>query len=1240
MASRHKEFYKIFLSLVSLCLCGFSSPIRNPQSEIDAADVGRLAFRIFTDRDGLPQNAIMAMAFDQKGYLWVGTEDGAAYYNGRKWIVVDMPNRTLSNNIRALIVASDGTIWFGRQDGGLSGLKDGKWTTFDTSSGLPGNSVGSLLETVSKNGTRALWAGTDGGLARFENGKWSVFDARSGLPNNIVVSLLETVSKDGTRTLWAGTDGGGLARFENGKWTTFDTRSGLPNNIVVSLLKPLSKDDKHTLWVGTFGGGLARLEEGKWIVFDTGSGLRSNNVFCMVETLSKDGKSTFWVGTRGGGLARLENGHWTVFDIRSGLPNNEVSRLLETVSQDGRRTLWVGTRGGLARLENGHWTTFDTSSGLPSNRVWSLLETTSLDGTRTLWAGTERGLARFENGKWTIFDARSGLPNNIVVSLLETVSKDGTRTLWVGTFGSGLVRFENGKWTTFDTGSGLPSNLVQRLLETVSKDGTRTLWVGTDGGGLARFENGKWTTFDAGSGLPGNRVRSLLETTSQDGRRTLWIGTRSGGVARLDLDSKNAGLVNFSNAIKSALPYNYINQILEDAKNQIYLLTDKGIVRLTPRAPTPDDPSEYSIYIFTTGDGLPSNETTLGASMVDSHGRIWAGTVGGAAMFDPSKEFKDRTPKPLYVESGLFAGKKRTLFQNESLPYNENNFLFEYALLSYYRESDTRYRTQLVGLDEKSSDWSERFDRTYTNLPEGDYIFKVWGRDYAGNISGPVEMAFNIRPAPWRTWWAYSFYMGALTGVGYFGYRRRLQALERRNRELEAKVQDRTVELENKNQALAQQRDELAKRNEELIESHKRADRIFSALADALPGTVLDEKYRIEEKIGSGGFGAVYRAVHLALKRPIAVKIFKPSPGNDSAENLERFRLEAVSACRINHPNAVAVLDSGISLEGIAYLVMELLEGRTLKQVLNEKGRLSVARMAEIALPVCDLLSKAHAIGIIHRDIKPENIFLHQSAEGEIVKVVDFGIAKLMGKEWGTVAQSLTQTGALIGTPAYIAPERLGNTPYDGKADVYSLGAMLYEMLCGSPPFHSTLGPWQTSLMHLTVEPAPLRQICPSIPEALDRAVLRALIKDPEKRSDADELKRDILTALVLDPSLQATENFKEIIYERSWANAEAPTAPIPPSETGPSFERKGDARSVRWKRLDEILDAAMERSPEQWPALLNEVCAGDADLRREAESLLAAHLKAEKFLSSSAIDDAISLIQTAENKEIPEGES
>jgi hypothetical protein len=324
-------------------------------------------------------------------------------------------------------------------------------------------------------------------------------------------------------------------------------------------------------------------------------------------------------------------------------------------------------------------------------------------------------------------------------------------------------------------------------------------------------------------------------------------------------------------------------------------------------------------------------------------------------------------------------------------------------------------------------------------------------------------------------------------------------------------IEERTKELQDKNEDLLKKNIELVESREELLRSAKRTDMIFAALSEALPGTVLDDKYQLEEKIGSGGFGTVYRATHLLLQHGVAVKVFRPSMGSDPVKNLERFRVEGISASRVRHPNAVAVLDFGVSASSIAYMVMELLEGCSLKDKLDEREALSVARCIDILVPVCSALAEAHAMGIIHRDIKPSNIFLHHTKEGEIVKVVDFGIAKLVSDTLNPEFLSLTETGALLGTPVYMSPERLSNKPYDGHADIYSLGVMIYEMLCGCLPFQSsTENYWSVVLMHLTHTPTLPRRINPEIPEKLEAVVMRSLAKNPQERPTAKELEQSL----------------------------------------------------------------------------------------------------------------------------------
>ena len=309
------------------------------------------------------------------------------------------------------------------------------------------------------------------------------------------------------------------------------------------------------------------------------------------------------------------------------------------------------------------------------------------------------------------------------------------------------------------------------------------------------------------------------------------------------------------------------------------------------------------------------------------------------------------------------------------------------------------------------------------------------------------------------------------------------------------------------------QEEKLARKQELLLDSYKNADLLFSALIEVLPNIILDGKYRLESKIGKGGYGVVYRATHLVLNRPVAVKIFRPTTSNESEENLSRFRLEGISACRINHPNAVSILDSGVSSEGIVYLVMELLNGHSLATELDIIKILPIRRCLEILIPTCQVLAEAHRAGIIHRDIKPDNIFLHKIHDTEIVKVVDFGIAKFLDRSSGMIdLQNLTIQGIVLGTPVYMSPERLTSQEYDGRSDIYSLGIMFYQMIVGYPPFEITGagGIFTLAIMHLTQLPEPLKTLDPNLPLAIDDIVSRTLSKESKYRPTAEELAQEL----------------------------------------------------------------------------------------------------------------------------------
>jgi serine/threonine-protein kinase len=275
-------------------------------------------------------------------------------------------------------------------------------------------------------------------------------------------------------------------------------------------------------------------------------------------------------------------------------------------------------------------------------------------------------------------------------------------------------------------------------------------------------------------------------------------------------------------------------------------------------------------------------------------------------------------------------------------------------------------------------------------------------------------------------------------------------------------------------------------------------------------GTVLDGRYRLDSLIGVGGMGDVYRATHIHLDTEFAVKLLKPEfVANQTA--IKRFRLEAKAAGRIHHPNAIRVTDFGVTPERIVYLVMELVNGESLRNLMRTEGPLDYVRTVNIVRQVCGAVEAAHRSGVIHRDLKPDNILIERVHNTERVKVLDFGIAKL--KEAKTDGY-LTQAGTIIGTPQYMSPEQCQTKQLDPGSDIYSIGIILYEMLTGEVPFdgESTI---QVVFKQLHDAPRPLRELAPSVPDSIAQVVMRALEKDPAHRQSSaaqlsDELKEAV----------------------------------------------------------------------------------------------------------------------------------
>ena len=328
-----------------------------------------------------------------------------------------------------------------------------------------------------------------------------------------------------------------------------------------------------------------------------------------------------------------------------------------------------------------------------------------------------------------------------------------------------------------------------------------------------------------------------------------------------------------------------------------------------------------------------------------------------------------------------------------------------------------------------------------------------------------------------------------------------------------------------------------------------------------LVGSVIAERYHILKKLGEGGMGAVYLGEHVKMGRKSAIKVMAQSMAHDP-DAIARFNREAANAARINHPNVCQIYDFGETPDGVIYLAMEFIEGEALTDLIEREGALDAPRAAKIIQQAADALQAAHDMGIVHRDLKPDNIMVTRGRGGEdVVKVVDFGIAKAMG---GAEGQKVTKTGLVVGTPEYMSPEQLSGDRVDGRSDIYSLALVLYRMLTGMLPFEADSAQ-EVMIKRLTDEPTPLNEAIPgtTFPPRLQHVLTGALRRMPTARCDnAARFGKDVMDAVQGMPETAPAGNEDAtVLMDAAQATAalqiaatrvagQSPKQPAPPART------------------------------------------------------------------------------------------
>jgi signal transduction histidine kinase len=750
---------------------------------------------------GLPQSTGLSLARTRDGFLWVGTEEGIARFDGTTFLVFDRRNTPgfPHNLVYSLLGSRDGSLWLGTA-AGLARFVEGSAHPFGARENVPEKPVRCLLED--RDG--AIWAGTwGGGLVRMKDDAAAVFTTADGLASNEVSSLLE----DPDGTLWIATTAGLSRRGADGRIEPAPvpgTRS--------SRLRGLCRDRDGSLWVGS-DAGLVRLRAGSSRHFGAAEGLpserihtlaadRDGNVWaatasglcrvagesvsCLVAPgpiagapvfpILEDDAGELWFGTAGGGLHCFADTPFLSFGRPEGLPSDVVLALLE--ARDGRT--WIGTfGGGLAVLGPGPLQTFSRRNGLPDDTVVGLHE----DRDGVVWAATKGGLAAIAGGAVRPSLVPRGLPTDDLFAVIG----DAAGTLWVAS-DAGLSWRDGRSFRTLGTADGLPSARLRVLLAT--RDGS--VWAGMAGGGLVHVREGKVTSFGPAEGLPAAAFYSLRE--DQDG--TLWGGTLGGGLVR----RRDGAFRTFTT--DDGLFDDTVYEILDDRLGNLWLTSNRGISRLS-RA----DIEAYEagrlrsvpFRVYGVPEGLRSAECNGAgepAGLTARDGRLWFATLGGAAVFDPRAP-EAGTPLPVpRIEAALVDGRLLPHVAGVVLPAGRETLEIRYTAPVFRNPELARFRYRLEGFDEAPVDAGPRRTAIYTNLSPGNYEFTVEAAADGVTFGPPgVPLAIRVEPRLHQTRWFLGLCLVAVAGLAWTLHTVRVRLLRARARELEQIVADRTGEL-------------------------------------------------------------------------------------------------------------------------------------------------------------------------------------------------------------------------------------------------------------------------------------------------------------------------------------------------------------------------------------------------------------------------------------------------------------
>ncbi|MCB0165282.1 MAG: GAF domain-containing protein, partial [Anaerolineae bacterium] len=823
------------------------------------------------DPTSLSGNWASDLLEDAQGVLWVGTRTGLNRFDPqtqrftRYQHQADDPHSLSENRISALLEDSRGNFWVGTRSGlNRFDRTTGQFVTYNHDPDNPNSLSHNAIIDLAEDAQGVLWVATQGGVTRLVlapdgTPQFTRYQHNPDDPHSLSENYAVSILVDRQDTVWIGTWGGGLNQLtaaERAKaaphFVHYQHQPGNPSSLGHNIVTALFEDSQGTLWVGMTGNGLNQFDRQhrtfRQYAHDSANpnSLSGNNVNAIFE----DAQGLLWVGIDGGGVNKFDRrtlafGHHQ-YDPAD--PRTVSDAPVLAFAEDDRGELWLATDGGgLNHLRPGdtpesagfiqHRFDENNPTSLSNDNVKDIIR----DSRGNLWIATEDGLNRLASSddpaspRFMRYQHDDDDPDSLSTNILETVFEDSHGNLWVGTFFGGLDQLRPGdepeaaRFIHYQNDPDDATSLSSNIVYVIYEDTAGVLWLGTRGGGLNKMVPG--ATPDAPAHFvryqpDENKPRSLASTTVyavfEDSHNRLWIGTWGGGLQQLDRASGE-----FTSYMDKDSFSDHVYNILEDEQGYLWLNTLKGIARF--------DPATATFGHYDETDGLATYYE--GRAYQDQAGHIYFGGLNGFNIFKPAdipeNHYQPRLwltdfrlfnePAPIGGDSPL----QRPIWETDQLTLSHADAIisFEFAALDYVAPEKIRYQYKLDGYEAAWNEVdSERRYSTYTNLPSGDYTFRVRSTNSAGLWSeNERDLTLSILPPWWQTAWFRGTILGALLGLAFVAYRVRVGTIKQQNRELEAQVAERTQELAKNNEAL--QNAEIVTKTTNL-ELHRRVDEL------------------------------------------------------------------------------------------------------------------------------------------------------------------------------------------------------------------------------------------------------------------------------------------------------------------------------------------------------------------------------------------------------------------------------